>query len=93
MAHCVYVLECSDERGSLYTGYTTNLARRVAEHNAGEGAKYTRGRTPVSVRYVEYWGEKAAAMRREWEVKQLTRREKEELVASAGDRTPVVLDP
>ena len=45
--HHVYVLECAD--GSLYTGYTTDLERRVAEHDAGEGAKYTRGRTPVEL--------------------------------------------
>ena len=44
--HHVYVLECAD--GSLYTGYTTDVERRVAEHDAGEGAKYTRGRTPAS---------------------------------------------
>jgi len=49
--HYVYVLECVD--GTLYTGYTTDVERRVAEHNAGDGATYTRGRTPVEVVHVE----------------------------------------
>ena len=48
--HHVYVIECAD--GTLYTGYTTDVERRVAEHDAGEGAKYTRGRTPVTLRHV-----------------------------------------
>jgi len=65
--HVVYVLECAD--GSLYTGYTTDLERRVAEHDAGEGAKYTRGRTPVELRYHERFDSKSAAMSREYEIK------------------------
>lgn len=76
--HVVYVLECAD--GSLYTGYTTDLDRRVAEHDAGDGAKYTRGRTPVELRYHERYASKSAAMSREHEIKQLSRREKERLV-------------
>ncbi|MXV61572.1 GIY-YIG nuclease family protein [Natronorubrum sp. JWXQ-INN-674] len=76
--HVVYVLECAD--GSLYTGYTTDLERRVGEHNAGEGAKYTRGRTPVELRYHERFDSKSAAMSREYEIKQLSRRAKERLV-------------
>jgi len=76
--HYVYVLECAD--GSLYTGYTTDVERRVAEHDAGEGAKYTRGRTPVDLVHVESFDSKSAAMAREYEVKQLTRAEKERLV-------------
>ena len=76
--HYVYVLECAD--GSLYTGYTTDLERRVAEHNAGDGAKYTRGRTPVEVVHVEAFDTKSAAMSREYEVKQLSRAAKERLV-------------
>ncbi|ELZ19279.1 GIY-YIG nuclease family protein [Natrinema limicola] len=77
-AHVVYVLECAD--GSLYTGYTTDLERRVAEHDAGDGAKYTRGRTPVELRYHERFDSKSAAMSREYEIKQLPRAEKEQLV-------------
>ena len=77
-AHIVYVLECAD--GSLYTGYTTDLERRVAEHDAGDGAKYTRGRTPVELRYHERFDSKSAAMSREYEIKQLSRPAKERLV-------------
>ncbi|ELZ57927.1 MULTISPECIES: GIY-YIG nuclease family protein [unclassified Haloferax] len=78
--HFVYVIECTD--GSLYTGYTTDVERRVAEHDAGEGAKYTRGRTPVELVHVEEFDSKSAAMSREYEIKQLRRREKLRLVES-----------
>ena len=93
MPHCVYLLECSDERGSFYIGYTTDLDRRLAEHNAGEGAKYTRGRTPVRVRYVEYWPTQSAAMSREYDLKGCSRREKERLVPNERDRVAVRFDP
>lgn len=83
--HYVYLLECSDDRNSFYIGYTTDLKRRLAEHNASTGAKYTRGRTPVTPRYVEYWDSQSAAMSREWELKQLTRSEKEQLVPACSD--------
>ena len=76
--HYVYVLECAD--GTLYTGYTTDVERRVAEHDAGEGAKYTRGRTPVEVVLTEGFDSRAAALRREHELKALSRREKERLI-------------
>jgi putative endonuclease len=93
MSHYVYMLECTDDSGSFYIGYTVDLARRVEEHNAGEGAKYTRGRTPVTVRYVEYWESKSDAMSREWELKQRSRREKERLVPDSYGSVAVVLDP
>ena len=76
--HFVYVLECAD--GTFYTGYTTDVDRRLDEHNAGEGAKYTRGRTPVTVRYVESFSTRSAAMSREYDLKQLSRSAKERLV-------------
>jgi putative endonuclease len=76
--HYVYVLECVD--GTYYTGYTTDVERRVAEHEAGEGAKYTRGRTPVELRHVERYETRSAAMSREHEIKSLSRRAKERLV-------------
>jgi putative endonuclease len=76
--HHVYVLECAD--GTFYTGYTTDVERRVAEHDAGDGAKYTRGRTPVELVHVESFETQSAAMSREYEVKQLSRPEKERLV-------------
>lgn len=78
VVHHVYVLNCADE--TLYTGYTTNVERRVAEHNAGEGAKYTRGRTPVEVVHVESYETRSAALSREHEIKQLSRAEKVRLV-------------
>jgi putative endonuclease len=76
--HWVYVVECSD--GTFYTGYTTDVTRRVAEHDAGNGAKYTRGRTPVTLRHTERFDSKSAAMSREYEIKQLRRAEKERLL-------------
>ncbi|WP_188869780.1 GIY-YIG nuclease family protein [Halarchaeum rubridurum] len=76
--HHVYVLECAD--GTFYTGYTTDIERRVREHDAGEGAKYTRGRTPVELRYTETYESKSAAMSREYEIKQLSRAQKERLI-------------
>lgn len=76
--HYVYVVACADD--SLYTGYTTDVDRRVAEHNDGTGAKYTRSRRPVELVHVERYGSKSTAMSREYEVKQLSRRQKERLV-------------
>jgi len=74
----VYVIECADD--SFYTGYTTDVERRVREHDRGEGAKYTRGRTPVELVHTERFDSKSAAMSREYEIKQLSRRQKEKLV-------------
>jgi len=76
--HYVYVIECAD--GTFYTGYTTDVDRRVAEHDAGEGAKYTRGRTPVTLRHVESFESRSAAMSQEHAIKSLSRREKERLI-------------
>jgi len=77
-SHWVYVLECHD--GTFYTGYTTDVERRVSEHNDGSGAKYTRGRTPVTLRHTEAFDTRSAAMRREAEIKRLRRAEKEALL-------------
>ncbi|XGI84428.1 GIY-YIG nuclease family protein [Halorutilales archaeon Cl-col2-1] len=77
-SHYVYVVECSD--GSLYTGYTTDVERRLEEHNSGDGAKYTRGRTPVKLVHEEEYGSRSEAMRREHEIKQMSRDEKLDLV-------------
>lgn len=82
--HYVYVLECAD--GTYYTGYTTDVERRVAEHDAGEGAKYTRGRTPVELVHVEEYDTRSAAMSREHAIKSLARRQKERLVDGATRR-------
>ena len=78
--HTVYVLECAD--GTYYTGYTTDLERRVAEHNDGDAAKYTRGRTPVEVVHVETYDSRGAALSREHEIKSLDRAAKERLVGA-----------
>lgn len=74
----VYIVECAD--GTYYTGYTTDIERRVEEHNRGEGAKYTRGRLPVKPVYQEEFKTKSQAMKREDEIKHLTRSEKENLI-------------
>lgn len=78
--HYVYVLHCADD--TFYTGYTTDVDRRVNEHEAGRGAKYTRGRTPVEVVHVESYASKSEAMSREHEIKQYSRAEKERLIES-----------
>lgn len=70
----VYIVECKD--GTLYTGWTTNLQRRIEMHNKGQGAKYTRGRRPVKLRYFEEFTTKEEALKREFHIKRLTRQEK-----------------
>ena len=65
----VYMVRCAD--GSLYTGIAKDVERRVAQHNAGEGAKYTRGRRPVALVYREAVKDRPAALRREYAIKQL----------------------
>ena len=70
----VYILQCSD--GTLYTGITHNLSRRLTAHNSGKGAKYTRCRRPVSIAYTEPCADKSHALRREFQIKQLNRSEK-----------------
>lgn len=75
-----YILECRD--GSLYTGWTMSLEKRMAAHNAGRGAKYTRSRLPVRLCYYEAFTDKIEAQRREWQIKQLTRTKKLALIES-----------
>ncbi|WP_155594089.1 GIY-YIG nuclease family protein [Lysinibacillus cavernae] len=72
--HYFYVLECADQ--SLYAGYSNNVKKRVAVHNAGKGAKYTRARGPVKCIYKEVFETKQEAMRAEYAFKQLTRTQK-----------------
>ena len=79
MSWWVYILECRD--GTLYTGCTDDIPRRLTMHNAGRGAKYTRGRGPVTLRYREEAPDKSAALRREAALKRLTRAEKQALIA------------
>ena len=73
-----YILECAD--GTLYTGWTNDLEKRVAAHNAGQGAKYTRGRGPVRLCYYEAFPDKSAALRREAALKRLSHSEKMALI-------------
>jgi predicted GIY-YIG superfamily endonuclease len=80
MKWLVYILECSDN--SLYTGITNNLERRLEEHRAGRGAKYTKHRSPLRVRYTELRRNKSAALTREAAIKSLARSEKLALIAT-----------
>ncbi len=75
-----YIVRCAD--GTYYTGWTNHLTGRIAAHNEGRGAKYTRPRRPVELVYYEISDTKAEAMRREWQIKQLSRRGKEGLMAA-----------
>ena len=74
----VYILRCGD--GSLYTGWTNHLEERVAAHQAGRGAKYTRGRGPVELVYWECFSTREEAMRREYAIKRLSRADKLKLI-------------
>ena len=74
----LYILECRD--GTLYTGITDDIPRRLEQHNSGKGAKYTRGRGPVTLRYQEVCGSHGDALRREIQIKRLTRQEKLKLI-------------
>lgn len=79
--HYFYVVECRDH--SFYAGYTNNLEKRIAAHNAGKGAKYTRARLPVSCIYYELFETKQEAMRMEYAFKQFTREKKEQYIGRA----------
>lgn len=75
----IYILKCSDR--TLYTGSTNDLNKRVLAHNSGKtGAKYTRGRRPVELIYSEKFKSKSKALKREWEIKQMEREEKFNLI-------------
>jgi predicted GIY-YIG superfamily endonuclease len=74
----LYILRCGD--GTLYTGITTDVQARFAQHQAGKGAKYTRGRGPLEVVYTEECEDHSAALKRELAVKALSREEKERMI-------------
>lgn len=78
MPHHVYIVACAD--GTLYTGYTTDVQRRVEEHNQGKGARYTRGRTPVELVHTETFETRSAALAREHAIKRKRRAGKLELI-------------
>lgn len=82
----VYILCCAD--GTLYTGFTTDLERRVNEHQRGRGGRYTRIRTPIALVYFEALGTRRAAMKREIAIKRLSRPQKQKLIASTNAPIP-----
>jgi putative endonuclease len=84
MKNYVYILSCAD--GTFYTGWTTNLEKRVSTHNQGKGAKYTKSRRPVKLIYWEEYSHKGEALSREAAIKKLTRKQKEKLIASGEGR-------
>lgn len=79
----LYILKCKD--GTLYTGIINDLQKRLAAHEAGKGAKYTRGRGPLKLCYTELCADHAAALRREYQIKCLTTGEKWALCEKQGD--------
>jgi putative endonuclease len=81
-----YLLQCAD--GTLYCGITNDMEKRLAAHNAGEGAKYTRSRTPVKLVHVESCVDKSAALRREIEIKAMPRADKLALAGGARRGAP-----
>lgn len=85
MGNYIYILRCCD--GTLYTGWTNDLEKRVKTHKAGRGGKYTRARLPVELVYHESYETKQEAMRREWEIKQLPRAEKLALIEGGTNET------
>ena len=78
-----YIVKCGD--GTYYTGWTNDIEKRMKAHNEGKGAKYTKIRRPVVLMYYESFQTKEEAMRREWEIKQLKRGEKEKLIGNLAD--------
>ena len=78
MSWSLYIIQCQD--GSLYTGITTDISRRIKEHNAKKGAFYTQNKTPVKLVYQEEMANQSQARRREAEIKKLTRKQKLELI-------------
>ena len=84
MMNYTYILSCRD--GSLYTGWTNNLEKRVQAHNSGKWAKYTKPRRPVALAYYEEFQTKELAMKREYEIKHMTRREKLRLIEEKEKR-------
>jgi len=74
----VYILKCAD--GTLYTGWTTDLERRIHAHNSGKGSKFTRSRLPVELIYHEEFADKSDALKRECAIKRLTREQKLTLI-------------
>ena len=77
--HYIYIVRCKD--GSLYTGYAKDIKQRIAKHNSGQGAKYTKIRRPVELVYQEMFNTKSEALKREYEIKTFTREKKLQLIS------------
>ena len=84
MTAYVYMLSCAD--GSLYTGWTNDLAKRLDNHQAGKGAKYTRSRLPVTLAYYETYETESEARKRECAIKKLSRQQKEKLIQTKSEQ-------
>jgi putative endonuclease len=84
--HYVYIVECVD--GTLYTGYTTNIEKRVEAHNGVSGAKYTRSRQPVRLAYSEEFASKSDALKREAQIKRLSHNAKLSLLTATKGSIP-----
>lgn len=78
--YTLYILLCSD--GTLYTGITNNLEKRLKEHNSGTGAKYTKGRSPVKIVYTESCANRSDALKREIEIKKMNKISKNNLIST-----------
>ena len=79
-----YLLRCAD--GTLYCGWTNDIEKRLAAHNSGHGAKYTRSRRPVVLVYSEAYEDRHDALSREWHIKRMSRTEKEKLIGSRHEK-------
>ena len=83
--HCCYIVICGDN--TLYCGYSNDVEKRVSNHNKGVGAKYTKTRLPVKLVYSECFDTKSEAMKKEYQIKQLTRQQKLILIKKYEDRS------
>jgi len=84
MSFYVYILLCMD--GSFYTGYTNDLQQRTRQHENGKGAKYTKSHPPQKVAYVEVFGSRSSAMKREKAIKKLSHQQKKDLISSQSKK-------
>lgn len=89
MSEFVYLLKCKDN--TFYCGYTNNLEKRIKTHNEGKGSKYTRGRLPAKLIYVEEYESKSLALKREYEIKRFSKKEKKELIKQKSNNSPFIL--
>lgn len=85
--HYVYIVQCADN--TLYTGWTTDLAGRIKAHNCGKGAKYTKGRGPVTLCYSEFFETMSEALKRERQIKKLNRSKKLKIINGFLRKTPI----